>query len=127
MKISEIKMFRIFIILCTALVSVNVYAEKKMTKNDAIDVICGGIGEYAKSVMTSRQLGENIANNIAVLNKQKNMEEPIKSYHREIIYEAYREPKWSTKENQDNAITEFSNKMYMTCADAFQKELAGLE
>lgn len=107
--------------------SCGVFAKGEMTPDDAVDLICGGIGEYSESVMRSRQLGENIANNIAVLNKNKDMAEPIKAHYREIIYEAYREPKWSTRENQDNAVTEFSNKMYMACATAFRKELNNLD
>jgi len=107
--------------------SCSIFAKDNMTKGDAIDLICGDVGEYSESVMRSRQLGENIANNIAVLNKNKNMAELTKVYHKEIIYEAYKEPKWSTKENQDNAVTEFSNKMYLACARVFQKELSDLD
>lgn len=113
-------LFPVILLITTSFGS---FAKDEMTPNDAVDLICGGIGQYSESVMRSRQLGENIANNISLLNKNKNMAEPIKAYHREIIYEAYKEPKWSTKENQDNAVTEFSNKMYLTCATVFQKEL----
>lgn len=120
-------MKRILLVAALFTISFNSFAKEKMTPGDAIDLICGGIGEYSESIMRSRQLGENIANNIAVLNKNKNMAEPTKAYHKEIIYEAYKEPKWSTKENQDNAVTEFSNKMYLTCAKAFQKELSELD
>lgn len=120
-------MKRILLVAALFTISFNGFAKEKMTPGDAIDLICGGIGEYSESIMRSRQLGENIANNIAVLNKNKNMAEPTKAYHKEIIYEAYKEPKWSTKENQDNAVTEFSNKMYLTCAKAFQKELSELD
>lgn len=108
-------------------ISCNIFAKKEMTKGDAIDEVCGNVGEYAESVMRSRQLGENIVNSINVLTKATKMAEPIKQYYKNIVYEAYKEPKWSTKENQDNAVTEFSNKMYLICAEAFQKELSGLE
>ncbi|QQN40790.1 hypothetical protein [Acinetobacter sp. CS-2] len=118
------KIILIGILLST---SCNIFAKNETTKGDAIDEICGNVGEYAESVMRSRQLGENIANSINVLNKAPKMAEPIRQYYKHIIYEAYKEPKWSTKENQDNAVTEFSNKMYLTCATAFQKELSDLD
>lgn len=116
-------MKKLFLAVLLLVTSFSGLAKDDMTPDDAIDLICGGIGGYSESIMRSRQLGETIANNIAFLNKNKDMAEPIKAYHREIIYEAYNEPRWSTKENQNNAVSEFSNKMYLTCARAFQKEL----
>lgn len=120
-------MKRLLLIGIFLAITSSIFAKDEFTKSDAIDAICGNVGEYSQSVMRSRQLGENIANNIKVLNKTSKMSESTKQYYKHIIYEAYKEPVWSSKEYKENSITEFSNKMYLICAETFQKELSGIE
>lgn len=118
---------RIILIGFPLLISSSIFAKSEPTKSDAIDTICGNVGEYSQSVMRSRQLGENIANNIQVVNKATKMTDSIKQYHKNIIYEAYKEPVWSTEENKESSITEFGNKMYLICAETLQKELENFD
>lgn len=107
-------------------ISCNIFAKDKMTKSDAIEGICGATAKYAEAVMDSRQNGMKITESIANINKTLKVG-AMKDFYKTIAYEAYKEPKWSTKENQDNAATEFSNKMYLTCAKVFEKELSDIE
>ena len=107
-------------------ISCNIFAKDKMTKSDAIEEICTATAGYAEAVMNSRQNGVKITESIANVNKALKVG-ATRDYHKAIAYEAYKEPKWSTKENQENAATEISNKMYLICAKAFEKELSDIE
>ena len=106
--------------------SCGVLAKDKMTKDDAIEEICGGTAGYAEAVMRSRQNGVKLTDSINNINKNLKSS-AIRDYYKAIAHEAYREPKWSTRENQENAVVEFSNKMYLACATAFQEELKNLD
>lgn len=119
-------MKKIFLVGVLLSISCNIFAEDKMTKSDAIEGICSATAKYAEAVMTGRQNGMKITESIANINKTLKAG-PMKDYYKAIAYEAYEEPKWSTKENQENAVTEFSNKTYLTCAKVFEKELSDIE
>ena len=74
-------MKRLLLIGIFLAITSSIFAKDEFTKSDAIDAICGNVGEYSQSVMRSRQLGENIANNIKVLNKTSKMSESTKQYY----------------------------------------------
>lgn len=103
--------------------SANTYAEKKMTKAQAIDSLCDSIQDYAKSVMRNRQNDGSAAESIKLIN-QGARAEPISNYMKAIVYDAYSEPKWESEENKESATAEFANKTYMQCVTTFQKVLS---
>lgn len=100
--------------------SISVHAEKKITKDQAIDSICDSMQGYAQSVMRNRQNGGTAAESIKLINQSKKAE-PISNYMKAVVYDAYSEPKWASESNKDEAITEFGNKTYMQCIRAFHK------
>lgn len=119
-------MKKIILLIAFLTISCNSFSKTEMTKDSAIEGICGEMNDYAQSVMRSRQLGNSIVNNIKAVNNA-NMPKHIADYRKSIIYEAYKEPKFSTKENQDNAVNEFGNTVYLSCVQAFQKQLSDIE
>lgn len=42
---------------------------------------------------------------------------------RELIYEAYRQPRWSSSKRQNEAVIEFKNKVYLECVTSLPEEL----
>ncbi|WP_298146323.1 hypothetical protein [uncultured Acinetobacter sp.] len=108
------------------IITLSTFTHGKMTKDNAIEEICGSISEYSESVMQSRQLGGKMVDSIKLIN-QSGAAEPIKNFHKSIVFEAYKEPKWATEKNQKNAVTEFSNKMYLVCNESFRNELKDLD
>lgn len=108
------------------IITLSTFTHGKMTKDDAIEEICGSIAKYSESVMQSRQLGGKMVDSIDVINKS-GVDDAIKNYHKSIVFEAYKEPKWATEKNQKNAVTEFSNKMYIVCSESFRSELQDLD
>ncbi len=115
-------MKKILCLVFIGLVSLNSHAKKEMTKNDAIEEICGATSDYAKSVMDSRQNGVSVKESIENINR-KMPQGPIQDYYKAIAYKAYSQTKWESKENKDNASVEFSNEIYLSCVEAFNKEL----
>lgn len=108
------------ILILAALVglfSISVYAEKKPTKDEAIDSLCDSMQSYAQSVMRNRQLGGTAAESIRVINQKKSTP-ALDNYMKAIVYDAYSEPKWETEANKENAIIEFGNNSYMQCVRA---------
>lgn len=97
-------------------------AEKKMTKNDMIEVICSDASEFAQQVMQQRQSGETIASVIKMTNS-RNLPETKNNFYKSIIYNAYKVP---IKHNDSNKTleVEYSNHVFMTCSDSFIKELS---
>lgn len=102
------------------------FAKEQMTKEEAIEEICGATANYAKSVMSSRQNGVSITESISNLNKTLPPGSQ-RDFHKAIAMEAYKETKWVTEENKMNAISEFSNKIYLTCSDSFLNELRNVK
>lgn len=97
------------------------FAKEEMTKNGAIEKICGESAEYAKVVMKGRQIGLPIIDAIKIVNKIESI--AVRDYYKSIVYDAYKEPKWSTEEYKINAEIEFSNEVYLTCVNTFQETL----
>lgn len=72
---------------------------------------CDAIGILAKSVMSARQGGvpmQDILSN-GVGSKK------VSELTRLLAMAAYDQPRFSTEEHQERAITEFQNQMYLAC------------
>lgn len=111
-------------IICIFLLSLTSisYAEKKMTKNDMIEAVCGDASEFAQQVMQQRQSGETITNLIKNTNS-RNLPEPKNSFYKSIIYNAYKVP--VSSDSSDKKISsEYSNHVFMTCSEEFTKVLS---
>ena len=69
---------------------------------------CDSTGQLAESIMTARQSG-------VPLNKA--MEQVIKIYPKadQLLLDAYKQPIWNIKKNQDRAIADFKNNTLIIC------------
>lgn len=115
-------MNRIILLGVILFVFSNVFANDEMTKEKAIESICGDAGEYAKLIMHGRQVGVTIADAMKIANKS-GMPEPKSTFFKSIIYNAYKEPMVYDGALQVIAESEYSNKVYMTCHEAMVKTL----
>lgn len=93
-----------------------------ITKEHMIEGLCGEAALMAQTTMQARQGGVTLTTSLQNLNNSFN-DSPRKSFFKAIIIDAYKEPLWQTEENKRNAVTEYSNKTYLICNDAFSKSL----
>lgn len=75
---------------------------------------CTDLISLANSIMTSRQRGMPIEKVIDII-KDTETKEEVKNATIKLIVEAYKEPRYSVKKNQDNAILDFSNRLGVIC------------
>jgi hypothetical protein len=88
--------------------------------NEKQDLYIKGIGPIAGSIMKHRQSGTDIGSLFAVFDNT-NHDPSIQRVIKTIIIEAYDEPKYSSPAYQQNAITEFQNRVTLECLKATQK------
>lgn len=115
-------MKKILILIPLLFSSLSIYAKEEMTKNDAIEEMCGATADYAKSVMDSRQNGVSLKESIANINA-KIPKGSIQEYYKAIAYEAYSQKKWESAEYKNNASVEFSNEILLSCTKTLEKGL----
>jgi hypothetical protein len=71
------------------------------------DEVCANLGEYARTVMESRQLGVPLSKVMAVV---KDADIPKK-----IALDAYEQPRFQSEEFRQTAIEDFGNKWETLC------------
>lgn len=118
-------MGRIIILVISLCLMSNAFAEKITTKQQAIESICGDAADYAKQIMNGRHVGVTIRDALKVASNA-NLPEPKNTFFKSIIYEAYKHPMIYEGNLQVVAESEFSNKVFMTCADSMLKEFADI-
>lgn len=72
------------------------------------DQLCAIEGSSAAVIMRTRQMGLPLAKSLEISGGTPGVS-------REMILEAYDEPRWSSKDRQDYAVTEFENKWLLAC------------
>lgn len=116
------KILFIFFLMFSNLAFAQSVKKDSITKEKAIDGICGEAAMIAESTMGARQNGVPITTSLKNLNESFN-DGSKKNFFKAIIIDAYKEPLWQTEQNKRNAVTEYSNKTYLICNDVFSKTL----
>ena len=83
--------------------------EQKPTPKDT----CFAIGKMSKTIMENRQIGVPLVDMLQV--PEGIEQENLANIVRQIIFEAYDRPKFSTKEYQIEVAEEFSNEVLLSC------------
>lgn len=110
----------VFTCLIFILFSNNIYAENKITRQEAVESLCDSMQGYAQSVMRNRQNGGTASESIRVINQAEGTA-AIDNYMKAIVHNAYSEPRWESERNKNNAIIDFGNKIYIQCIRIHQK------
>lgn len=103
------KVFLLAIVLGLVGCSGGEKAEESVEKSK----VCEVVDDLAKSIMTSRQAGTPMVENMRIADN--NEDEQARALIKAIVSDAYAEPRYNTEENQDKAVTDFRNKMYHGC------------
>jgi len=77
---------------------------------------CAGVSGLAEEIMGVRQNGVPISKLVEAISKL-DQEPQLKEYTKKIIVTAYDEPRWSTEQHKQQAVTEFGNMTYITCIE----------
>lgn len=72
--------------------------------------ICGMVNELAGSIMSARQRGVDMAQAMKAAGENAEAD-----FIRKIIIAAYEKPRYSVAENQQAAVTDFKNSVYLIC------------
>lgn len=72
--------------------------------------ICGMVNELAGSIMSARQRGVDMAQAMKLAGENAEAD-----FIRQIIIAAYEKPRYSVAENQQAAVTDFKNSVYLIC------------
>lgn len=83
---------------------------------------CEAFGKVATSTMQARQNGVPIQKIVETAKKHFQQEELLKIVLF-IIKEAYSKPRFMSEDNQEMAITEFGNEVYLGCLNATGTEI----
>ncbi len=102
-------------ILLTILLSIFVVGS--VTAKVASDV-CKETYDIAEKVMIYRQAGVPIPVQMKFADELKGLDSETKQTVRDMVQEAYEEPKYSTQDYQDKSVKEFSNSWYLKCYKA---------
>lgn len=90
------------------------HAEDKDSKFQA----CDTASTLAKSIMGARQKGAEMK---WVIGKIKDKDSPLGKLAISLTEEAYSEPRFNTESNQQQAVTDFENEIYLACLKQFKK------
>lgn len=77
---------------------------------------CKKFSEFAELTMEGRQRGRPITELISIIDRTPGDKSSIPLFRNWII-SAYKQPRYSTESNKQEAITEFSNKAYIECIE----------
>lgn len=72
--------------------------------------ICGIVNELAGSIMSARQRGVDMAQAMKAAGENAEVD-----FIRQIIIAAYEKPRYSVAENQQAAVNDFKNSVYLIC------------
>lgn len=99
--------------------------QAKVDKKDVEESVCRGMMDYAEMAMEFRQGGMPLSVGLNAIDKMK-AEGKIPEFDLELarysVVEAYKKPKFSIKENQQEAINEFAAEKYLNCLTHFAKK-----
>ena len=101
-----------FLMLAVAL-SFSASAADKAKQDESVVDVCQAHAKLAKRIMTSRQDGTEMSSLLEMIEKLP--DDSAKRTAQAIIMMAYDESAYSAEKNQQKAITEFSNKIMLTC------------
>jgi len=82
---------------------------------------CDSLAKIAKSIMGARQAGGSMADMIRIAEStcSKDMTvdvcQAFTKLQKGIVVAAFEVPRYETPENQQNAVTDFSNQEYLSC------------
>lgn len=105
------------LVLAVALTTVGAQASEKVSATE----ICASHAKLAKSIMKSRQTGVEMASLLSAIDGLP--DDSNKSLTEAMILMAYGESKYATPDNQNSAITEFSNKIMHLCMTKAKNKL----
>jgi hypothetical protein len=94
--------------------STAINAETK-ANNEVEEATCLLIGQLAKGIMTARQSGTPMSKVINLLGGEAST---INDLARQLIIDAYEQPRFSGDKYQQRAITEFENEAMVMCYKA---------
>lgn len=77
------------------------------------ETICEAYSGLAETIMDSRQSGTSMAAMIAIVSDD--------AYATHMVRTAYEQPRWHTGENQQRAIEDFRDEVYLECYKAVEK------
>jgi hypothetical protein len=81
---------------------------------DILTQNCTAIGELARSIMEKRQSGTDMSVMMSVVDKLDE-KDPIKDVGRAMVIEAYEAPLFNGDEFKQRTISEFANKIQVSC------------
>lgn len=94
-----------------------IFVAGNVTAKVASDV-CKETYDIAEKVMIYRQAGVPMPMQMKFADELKGLNPETKQTVRDIVQEAYEEPKYSTQAYQDKSVKEFSNSWYLKCYQA---------
>lgn len=94
-----------------------IFVAGNVTAKVASDV-CKETYDIAEKVMIYRQAGVPMPIQMKFVDELKGLNSETKQTVRDIVQEAYEEPKYSTQDYQDKSVKEFSNSWYLKCYKA---------
>lgn len=94
-----------------------IFVAGNVTAKVASDV-CKETYDIAEKVMIYRQAGVPMPIQMKFADELKGLNSETKQTVRDIVQEAYEEPKYSTQDYQDKSVKEFSNSWYLKCYKA---------
>ncbi len=81
--------------------------------------MCSSFKGMAEAIMTNRQDNLDMSKMIEVLMEQ---DEAIHEIGMAMIVDAYELPSYSSESNKKEAVSEFSNKVYLECFKSFKDQ-----
>jgi hypothetical protein len=84
-------------------------------KAESLSAQCKAYGEYARTVMGSRQQEMPMSKLIDLIDASRDMDEAGKNVLRSLIIAAYEQPAFSTEKYKRNAVASFGNAAEVSC------------
>lgn len=81
--------------------------------------LCSPLSNLAEKIMKSRQIGVPMRE-VMEIKSLEDASEKWTTLYREIVTAAYKTPKYSTTEVQNETITEYGNKIMTQCLSALE-------
>jgi Flp pilus assembly protein TadD len=103
-----------------AVLAIMLFSTSNSCGNEKQDLCLKSIGPLAASVMTARQKGIDISRLFSSF-ENENYDPSIKQLLKSIVMDAYSTPKYSSPAYQQNAITEFQNRVTLECLKSYAK------
>ncbi len=83
----------------------------------ADDDVCTAVGEMSQSILEARYAGVPLSKAIATANVAT--EGPIRDYIRAVVMDAYKQPAYTSRDFQRQAVLDFRNTWEVACYEAF--------